>query len=141
MFGDGKLHKMHPDFYVICNMNTTGFGADMGYSGRNRLDGATLDRFGLCIHWTIDENIENSMGGNQESWKTAIRAIRVFMTQRQILDVNATPRRLMVGAKLLEQGTQSRETILTDILKVGALSEVWADVLRLPAVTVFLKGN
>ena len=37
--------KRHADFICIAAANTFGHGADMVYAGRNKLDGATLDRF------------------------------------------------------------------------------------------------
>ena len=37
--------KRHPDFICIAAANTFGHGGDMVYAGRERLDGATLDRF------------------------------------------------------------------------------------------------
>lgn len=139
-FGDGKLHAQHPDFMAVFNMNTDGNGASMQYSGRNRLDGATLARFGVRIHWGIDPRIEASMALGCDSWLAVVRAVRRLMESRQIQDVNATPRHLKTGALLLTQTDIKRETLLVDILKSGALSEVWADVLRLPEVTRFLQG-
>ena len=139
-FGDGKMHAQHPDFMAVFNMNTDGNGASMQYSGRNRLDGATLARFGVRIHWGIDPRIEASMALGCVSWLAAVRAVRAFMDARQIQDVNATPRHLKTGALLLTQTDISRQTLLVDILKSGALSEVWADVLRLPEVSRFLQG-
>lgn len=37
--------KRHPDFVCLSAANTFGHGADTVYAGRNKLDGATLDRF------------------------------------------------------------------------------------------------
>lgn len=37
--------EKHADFVCIAGVNTVGRGADLEYSGRNRLDEATLDRF------------------------------------------------------------------------------------------------
>lgn len=139
-FGDGEMHEQHPDFMAVFNMNTDGNGASMQYSGRNRLDGATLARFGVRIHWGIDARIEAGMALGCTSWLEAIRAVRGFMESRQIQDVNATPRHLKTGALLLTQGNIPRDTLLADVLKSGALSEVWADVTRLPAVSRFLQG-
>lgn len=141
VFGDGKTHSQHPDFMAVFNMNTDGNGANMQYAGRNRLDGATLARFGVRIHWGIDARIEASMALGQTSWHAAIRAVRTFMEARQILDVNATPRHLKTGALLLTQTDIPRATIFEDVLKSGALSESWAEVLNLPAVRQFLRGE
>lgn len=139
-FGDGLTHEQHPDFMAVFNMNTDGNGASMQYAGRNRLDGATLARFGVRIHWGIDSRIEASMALGCDSWLSAVRAVRAFMEARQIFDVNATPRHLKTGALLLTQTDIPRAQLLVDILKSGALSEVWADVIRLPEVSRFLQG-
>lgn len=140
-FGDGNMHEQHPDFMAVFNMNTDGNGASMQYSGRNRLDGATLARFGVRIHWGIDARIEAGMALGCTSWLEAIRAVRSFMDARQIQDVNATPRHLKTGALLLTQGNIPRDTLLADVLKSGALSDAWADITRLPAVARFLRGE
>lgn len=142
MFGDGKMHKMHPDFLVILNMNTEGNGASMEYAGRNRLDGATLARFGLRIRWGIDARIESAMSAEFPFWLGAVRAVRALMVQRGIADVNATPRHTSAGATILSKDDTpaDRFVILEDTLKSGAVAEIWNIVLALPAVVLFLRG-
>lgn len=140
MFGDGKMYKQHPDFMAVFNMNTDGNGSTMQYAGRNRLDGATLARFGVRIHWEIDADIESAMAGKHDAWLAAVRAVRGFMESRGIVDVNATPRHTKTGAMLLEAGQIPRRELLSDVLKSGALAEVWRDVESLPAVQTFLRG-
>lgn len=139
MLGDGKMHEQHPDFLAVFNMNTDGNGATMQYSGRNRLDGATLARFGVRIQWDIDPTIETVMALGRKDWLATIRAIRAFMEQREIVDVNATPRHLKTGAMLLASGCPRLE-VLTDCLQSGALGAAWPEVLRLPEVRSFLQG-
>jgi len=142
MFGDGKMHKMHPDFLVILNMNTEGNGASMEYAGRNRLDGATLARFGLRIRWGIDARIETAMAADYPLWLGAVRAVRALMVQRSITDVNATPRHTAAGAALLskDDSPADRTAILEDSLKSGAVAEIWSLVTELPAVKQFIRG-
>lgn len=140
-FGDGNIYPQHPDFMAVFNMNTDGNGATMQYAGRNRLDGATLARFGVRIHWDIDADIEASMAGAFQGWHKAVKAVRTLMEARGIVDVNATPRHVKTGAALLAQSASiPRVEILRDVLKSGALAEVWADVERLPEVSAFLRG-
>lgn len=139
MFGDGNMYKQHPDFMAVFNMNTDGNGASMEYAGRNRLDGATLARFGVRIHWGIDDGIEAAMAGTHTAWLEVVRAVRRFMSQRSIVDVNATPRHTKTGAALLECGLPKLD-VLTDVLKSGALSEVWQDILRLTETRRFLEN-
>lgn len=47
----------HDDFRVVCAGNTVGLGADLVYTGRNVLDGATLDRF-VLVEIDYDNRIE-----------------------------------------------------------------------------------
>ncbi len=50
----------HEDFRVVCAGNTVGLGADMVYTGRNVIDGATLDRF-ILVHFGYDSNVEQTL--------------------------------------------------------------------------------
>jgi hypothetical protein len=140
MLGDGKMHKQHPDFLAVLNMNTDGNGATMQYAGRTRLDGSTLARFGCRILWTVDPRIEAAMARGQDSWLRVVHAVRALMTQREIVDVNATPRHVKTGAMLLQANCATRKEILEDCLMNGAVSEMWQDVLSLPPVRSFLQG-
>ena len=142
MFGDGQLHKQHPDFRVILNMNTMGDGASMSYSGRNPLDGATIARFGGMLHWEVDPSLEAEMSAGLDSWHAAVKAVRTLMQQRSILTVNATPRHVLIGAQLLQNDhfKNRRAFVLEASLKNGPLVDIWPDILRLPAVSAFLNG-
>ena len=48
------------NFRVVCAGNTVGLGADMVYTGRNVIDGATLDRF-VLVKMDYDEDIERHL--------------------------------------------------------------------------------
>lgn len=50
----------HEDFRVVCAGNTVGLGADLVYTGRNVLDGATLDRF-VLVDIDYDPRIEENL--------------------------------------------------------------------------------
>jgi cobaltochelatase CobS len=56
-FPNGERVKRHPSFRVIAGANTKGTGAVAGYTARNRLDAATLDRFAV-IELTYDPDLE-----------------------------------------------------------------------------------
>jgi hypothetical protein len=58
----GKVDA-HDDFRVISAGNTFGLGASIEYTGRNQLDGASLDRFAV-IEIDYDMNIEMAVCGN-----------------------------------------------------------------------------
>lgn len=55
----------HEDFRIITAGNTTGQGADIVYTGRNVLDGATLDRFAL-VDIDYDNRIEEILCPDEE---------------------------------------------------------------------------
>lgn len=46
---NGEQVDKHPDFILVAGANTIGKGGDIIYSGRNRLDAATLDRFEVIM--------------------------------------------------------------------------------------------
>ncbi|QDK04661.1 putative phage-encoded porphyrin biosynthetic protein, CobS [Listeria phage LP-013] len=54
--GDETVYA-HEDFKVIVAGNTLGKGGDMNYTGRNKIDAATLDRF-VPIHVDYDKKLE-----------------------------------------------------------------------------------
>lgn len=49
---------MHKDFKAVVAGNTYGTGSTFQYTGRNKLDAATLDRF-MVIDWEYDRDLEN----------------------------------------------------------------------------------
>jgi len=58
----GDIVYEHEDFIPIAAGNTIGVGAQRGYTGRNRLDDATLDRWNMGrVRVTLDPRIEELM--------------------------------------------------------------------------------
>lgn len=55
----------HENFRVACAGNTVGLGADLVYTGRNVLDGATLDRF-VLVEIDYDPRIEENLCQDEE---------------------------------------------------------------------------
>lgn len=55
---DGTVHQRHPDCVIIACANTWGNGATAEYVGRNKLDAAYLNRFGVRIEWDYDVKLE-----------------------------------------------------------------------------------
>lgn len=53
------------NFRVVCAGNTVGLGADLVYTGRNVLDGATLDRF-VLVEIDYDSRIEENLCQDEE---------------------------------------------------------------------------
>ena len=58
--GHSTAIDMHPDFKVVCAGNTFGSGSTLQYTGRNKLDAATLDRF-MIIEWDYDKELEKNL--------------------------------------------------------------------------------
>ena len=56
---NGTVVKKHPDFFEFAAMNTLGTGANRRYTGRTRLDLATLDRWGNgMVEMDYDQDLE-----------------------------------------------------------------------------------
>ena len=55
-----KRVSVGKNFVVICAGNTVGLGADMVYTGRNVIDGATLDRF-ILVKMNYDTKLETAL--------------------------------------------------------------------------------
>lgn len=68
---NGEVYEKHPDFIAVSTANTFGLGANRDYTGRERLDAATIDRW-RCgrIFIALDETVEDGIldgtlgGGN-----------------------------------------------------------------------------
>ena len=72
---DNPIVKRHDDFVVIAAANTFGLGESVTYSGRNRLDGATLDRFraGMVIMDYCEEMERTIVDPDVYRWGLPIR--------------------------------------------------------------------
>lgn len=59
---NGEVYDKHPDFIAASTANTFGLGADSKYTGREKLDLATIDRFRMArVMMTLDEDLARSM--------------------------------------------------------------------------------
>lgn len=122
-FPDGCIER-HKDFRAIAAANTYGYGANADYVGRNRMDGAFLDRF-VMQGWEIDEVLERSIAGN-DKWVTYVQDVRKRVSSKG-LKVIISPRASIHGAKLLAAGV-SWEECQTSCLRRGMTDEQWAGV-------------
>lgn len=84
----GKMIKRHKDFVFIGAANTFGKGSDATYTGRNRLDAATLDRF-VVIKVDYNEKIEKLLCPN-ESIRNTLLAMRKELVNKQTLEFIST---------------------------------------------------
>jgi MoxR-like ATPase len=75
---DNPFVKRHPDFVLLAAANTYGHGADRVYVGRNKLDGATLDRFkAATFPMDYDRKLEEAVVPNKalRAWGEKVRGV------------------------------------------------------------------
>lgn len=96
-----KIIDKNEKFICICACNTYGRGANVDYVGRNRLDGATLDRF-IVVDVDYDEELEAQLTHN-DRWIEVIKGIRKNI-ESQGIKMIVSPRASMDGADLLDAG-------------------------------------
>jgi MoxR-like ATPase len=72
---NGEFIEAHKNFRCIATANTVGRGGNSRFVGRNKLDGATLDRFGIMT-FELDEDVELAMLGGNKQFHKAIKAMR-----------------------------------------------------------------
>jgi hypothetical protein len=59
---NGERYDRHPDFIAVSTANTFGIGANRDYTGRERLDAATIDRWRMGrVFVPIDETVEEEI--------------------------------------------------------------------------------
>ena len=59
---DGRTIKRHPDFRIVATANTLGTGATKEFGSRQKLDGATIDRFRMGrVFVGLDMELERSI--------------------------------------------------------------------------------
>ena len=96
----------HKDCYIITASNTwgTGFG-DSIYAGRNKLDGATLDRFCASrVHFDYDTKLERKLAPNKDIAK-ALWKLRKEVDRARLQRIVST--RLFFTANVHTKGGES----------------------------------
>ena len=85
-FPNKETVKAHENFRAIFCMNTWGTGGDDRYTGRNRLDMATLDRM-IYLHIPVDPGLEAALVGinDEPSPELDITEGGSFESERDIL--------------------------------------------------------
>lgn len=122
-FPDGCIER-HPDCLIIAAANTYGQGATNDYVGRNKLDGAFLDRF-IPLAWDYDESLEVALSGNA-NWARKVQKYRAAAGKIG-LRVIISPRASIFGAALLANGFDQDEVEVMAIKK-GMTNEQWASL-------------
>ncbi len=123
IFPGGQQFDIDPRHRVISTANTWGLGADAEYVGRNRLDAASLDRFGARLDWGYDEKFESRMvaakyGKEGEAAAVASQAVRANLSKAGV-KVLWGPRQTLGLAARLKAGFT-----LTDAFAVSALAQL-----------------
>lgn len=124
-FPDGIITK-HKDFICICACNTYGHGGTTDYVGRNRLDGATLDRF-ITVNVDYDKKLEESLTQNDE-WYNIISKIRTNI-EKTGTKLIVSPRASMDGADLLDIGFSVKDVLDMVVFK-GASKDIKTKLLK-----------
>lgn len=123
LFPNGETLVRHPKFRVACGANTKGCGAVAGYTARNRLDAATLDRFAI-IELGYDDALEYALATGEvkagaKEWKQSApataEAVKAWVTYTQKTramvgnSVLISPRCSVLGAQALRAGIPPAE--------------------------------
>lgn len=128
-FPDGMVKK-HPDFIAVAAANTFGLGATAEYVGRNRIDGATLDRFAQ-IEIDYDEALEQELAHQihpefGRSWAQDVQAYRRRARSAGLRHL-ITPRASIMGAKALHAGLP-RSQVVNNLIRRGLDGASWSKI-------------
>ena len=100
---DGSIVQRHPDFVCIGTANTFGMGATHEYNSSQKLSKSTLSRFQQKLAWGYNAEFEIKLASDDPdriAWVREIQAVRIAADVAG-LDVNADPRTMIEGFKLL----------------------------------------
>jgi cobaltochelatase CobS len=131
LFPNNETVARHEQFYTLAMANTKGMGAVAGYTARNRLDAATLDRFAV-IEIKYDAGLESALacgvGAPAAPWKPG-PAANVATQQRYVewvqkvrkhveTSVLVSPRASINGCKALRCGVPLMEVVDALVFKL-----------------------
>ena len=94
---DNPIAKRHANTVIIASANTwgTGYGSNQ-YAGRNRLDGATLDRFACSkVSFRYDKGLERKLAGEHKDLANTLWLLRKRIKSQNINRIIST--RLFIG--------------------------------------------
>lgn len=130
-FPNGERVRKHENFRYIAYANTRGMGAVAGYSARNKLDAATLDRFAV-IEVKYDPGLETAIacgvGKPADPWKPGPAAD--LPTQQKFVEwvqklrefagnsILISPRASINGCKALRHGIPMPEVVEALVFKL-----------------------
>lgn len=124
-----RLVRQHPDFVCLAAANTYGQGATTTYAGRERIDGATLDRFGI-VEIAYDGGMEYELAGDDAmAWVDRVVRIREIAREsypRLIVSMRAS----IQGAKMIRRGYPQEQVEKMFIWRGQLTAAQIADVQR-----------
>lgn len=118
----GEAVKRHKDFVMIAACNTFGRGGDASYTGRNRLDAATLRRFAgsqIAVDYNLD--IEATICPDKQLRKA-------LQDARQTLNNSNSPEIISTGCIKNAYDLVSNGVAFKDV--ANSLSLAWPDDLK-----------
>lgn len=121
-----KTVQRNEKFICICACNTYGRGANIDYVGRNRLDGATLDRF-IVLDVDYDKDLEKTLTRNN-TWVSLVDKMRNNI-QKQGIKMIVSPRASMDGADLLDAGF-SPERVVEMVIYKGCDEDIKKKIMQ-----------
>ena len=133
---NGETIFAHENFRIVATANTNLKGAKDGFTARNKLDAATINRFSV-IDWKLDEDLEQKITGNDD-WLKIVRVARAT-AELAFDDIVITPRSAYKGAKLLANTNLSVDKII-DLTIVQGLGEDVRKILT-SGITETMKEN
>lgn len=114
----------HADFILIASANTYGHGGTHEYVGRNKLDGATLDRY-VVLEWCYDEDLELDTAPNP-TWTKRVQALRKRAAEKG-LRILITPRASYQGGLLLAAGLD-KSVVEKATVRRGLTDDQWKQI-------------
>jgi len=132
---DAKVIHVHESFRFVGTANTNLRGSKDGFTARNKLDSATIDRF-VVIEWKLDKDLEEKLTNN-EGWLKIVRKCRKVANE-QLEGIAITPRSSYDGAKLLKAGMDVDKVIKMVIVKAMGIDE---EETLLKSITANMKAT
>ena len=132
---ENKVLHAHENFRLVATANTNLRGAKDGFTARNKLDSATVDRF-TVLDWKLDEELEEKITNNK-GWLKIVRKCRKVANE-QLEGVAITPRSSYKGAELLKHGFSADDVIRMVIIKAMGIDE---EETLLKSITANMKAT